>query len=64
MTAPETPAMTALVDSVVLVVRAGQTKREVVTRALESIDHFDGKVAGIVLNRKKYYIPEFLYRRL
>jgi Mrp family chromosome partitioning ATPase len=62
--APEVPPMTAAVDGVVMIVRAGKTKREVVQRSLEMIDQFEGNVLGLVLNRKKYYIPDFIYRRL
>jgi succinoglycan biosynthesis transport protein ExoP len=62
--APEVPPMTAAVDGVVMVVRAGRTKREVVQRSLELIGQFEGNVLGLVLNRKKYAIPDFIYRRL
>lgn len=61
---PEAPPMAAIVDGVVLVVQSGKTKREVVQRALDMIAQFDGDVLGVVLNRKKYYIPDFIYRRL
>jgi len=61
---PETPPMTASVDGVVLVVQCERTKREIVQRSLGMIAQFQGKVLGTVLNRKKYYIPEFIYRRL
>jgi len=61
---PETPPMAALVDGVVLVVRCERTKREMVQRSMSMIAQFEGKVLGVVLNRKKYYIPDFVYRRL
>jgi Mrp family chromosome partitioning ATPase len=62
--APEVPPMTSVVDGVVIVVRAGKTKREVVQRSLDMIGQLEGNVVGLVLNRKKYYIPDFVYRRL
>jgi Mrp family chromosome partitioning ATPase len=62
--APEVPPMASVVDGVVIVVRAGKTKREIVQRSLEMIGQFEGQVLGLVLNRKKYYIPDFIYRRL
>jgi Mrp family chromosome partitioning ATPase len=61
---PEVPPMASAVDGVVIVVRAGKTKREIVQRSLEMIGQFEGQVLGLVLNRKKYYIPDFIYRRL
>ena len=64
ISSPESPAMASFVDGVVMVVRAGKTKREIVQRALDAIGQFEGKMLGIVLNRKKYYIPEFLYKRI
>ena len=62
--APETPPMSPLVDGVVLVVQTGKTKREVIQRSMNAISQQEGKVLGIILNRKKYYIPEFLYKRV
>ena len=64
ISSPETPPMAGFVDGVVVVVRAGKTKREVVERALNSIANFKGRVLGVVLNRKKYYIPDFIYKRI
>jgi protein-tyrosine kinase len=64
VTAPETPPLTGFVDGVVVVVHAGKTKREIVQRALASIASFGGNVLGIVLNRKRYYIPGYIYRRI
>lgn len=61
---PETPPLSAYVDGVVVVVHSGKTKREIAQRSLGMIGQFDGKVLGVVLNRKKYYIPEFIYRRI
>lgn len=61
---PETPPMAGLVDGVVMVVRVGRTKRDTVARAIERVSRFGGEVLGVVLNRKKFYIPEFLYKRI
>ncbi len=61
---PETPPIAPLVDGVVLVVLCGRTKRETVQRSINLIEQFNGRVLGVVLNRKRYYIPDFIYRRL
>ncbi len=63
-TFPEGLALTPWVDGVVLVVRAGHTRREVVQHAAEQIRLHGGKILGVVLNRRRYVIPNFLYRRL
>jgi Mrp family chromosome partitioning ATPase len=52
------------VDGVVLVVRSGHTKRELARRAVELLDDAGAKVLGTVLNRRKYFIPSFIYERL
>lgn len=64
VTAPETPPLTAFVDGVVMVVHAGKTRREIVQRALASIASFGGNVLGVVLNRKRFHIPDFIYKRI
>jgi capsular exopolysaccharide synthesis family protein len=64
ISAPETPPMASFVDGVVVVVHAGKTKREVVLRAIQSLANFKGRVLGVVLNRKRYYIPGFIYKRI
>jgi len=61
---PETPPLAPFMDGVVLVVQSGRTKRETVERSLKQIRLFQGQVLGIVLNRKRYYIPDFIYRYL
>jgi len=61
---PETPPIAPLVDGVILVVLCGKTKRETVQRSIRLIEQFNGRVLGVVLNRKRHFIPEFIYRRL
>jgi capsular exopolysaccharide synthesis family protein len=62
--APETPIIGSYATGTVLVVQSGKTKREVIKRAMLMIEKLDGKFLGTVLNRKRYYIPEFIYRRV
>lgn len=61
---PEGLTLAPWVDGVLLVVRAGHTRREVVQHAKEQIQLNGGKILGVVLNRRRYVIPDFLYRRL
>jgi len=53
-----------LTDGVVLVVRSGRTKRELVQRALELLGDAGARVLGTVLNRRKFYVPRFIYERI
>jgi Mrp family chromosome partitioning ATPase len=61
---PETPQIARFADGVVMVVRCGRTRREMVRRAINMVEQFDGDILGVVLNRKKYYIPDFIYQRV
>jgi len=51
-------------DGIVLVIRAGKTNREVAARACGTIRHLGGRMLGVILNRRQFPIPNFLYRRL
>ncbi|MCK4236541.1 MAG: CpsD/CapB family tyrosine-protein kinase [Candidatus Krumholzibacteria bacterium] len=61
---PETPIIGSYMDGVVMVIYTGKTRREVVKRAILTVEKLDGRFIGTVLNRKKYYIPDFIYRRV
>jgi len=62
--APETPIIGSRADGVVMVIFAGKTRREVIKRAILMVEKLDGAFIGTILNRKRYYIPEFIYRRV
>ncbi len=61
---PEASMLCDMVDSVVLVVRHGGTRREVVRRTKDLVERAGGRILGVVLNKRKFPIPEFLYKRL
>jgi len=61
---PDTAVLGSFTDGVVLVVRARKTKRELVRYAQELLDNAGAHQIGVVLNRMKFWIPGFLYRRL
>jgi capsular exopolysaccharide synthesis family protein len=60
----ETSMLASTVDGVVLVVRANRTKREVLAKAEKLIRFSGGSVIGSVLNRRRFPIPDSLYKRL
>jgi protein-tyrosine kinase len=62
--APETPIISSYSDGVILVIQTGSTRREVIKRAMLMVEKLDGRFIGTVLNKKKYYIPGFIYRRV
>ena len=51
-------------DGVVLVLEAEKTRWQVADKARESIENHGGKVLGVVLNKRRYYIPDFIYSRI
>ena len=61
---PETLALAEQASGVVLVVRAERTRVEVVQAARDQLLNRGAHLCGVVLNRRKYYIPGFIYRRL
>ncbi len=63
-TAPETLALAAAADGVLLTIHAGHTRREVVQEAVGQLHLAGADVLGVVLARRKYTIPEFIYKRL
>jgi Mrp family chromosome partitioning ATPase len=56
-------AMCAKVDGVVLVVEAEGTRWPVAQSVKDAIVRSGGKVFGVVLNKRRFYIPSFIYRR-
>ncbi len=52
------------VDGVVLVVEAGRTRREEIQSAQRTLELTKAPFLGFVLNKRKYPVPEWLYRRL
>jgi capsular exopolysaccharide synthesis family protein len=61
---PEGLILCNKVDAVVLVVKHGKTRREVVRRTKEMIERAGGSMLGVVFNKRTFPIPSFLYRRL
>lgn len=61
---PEYSLLCSKVDGVVLVIEAGKTKKQIAQKAINYIEESDGDILGIVLNRRKYYIPKWIYHRL
>ncbi len=51
-------------NKVLLVVEAERERWQVVQRAKEQLKETGINLAGVVLNKRKYYIPQYLYDRL
>ncbi|WP_434569118.1 CpsD/CapB family tyrosine-protein kinase [Pseudomonas sp. Z1-14] len=62
--ATDTLVMGTQVDGVVLVVRGEDTRWEVAQAARQRLAQAGAKVVGSVFNRRKYYMPKWLYNNL
>ncbi|MDR3570569.1 MAG: CpsD/CapB family tyrosine-protein kinase [Syntrophobacteraceae bacterium] len=61
---PDGLAIASKVDGVVLVVEAEGSRWQTVRRLRDSIYRVGGSMLGVVLNKRRYYIPQSIYRRL
>jgi len=57
-------ALASKIDGVIIVVQAEKTKWEAALHAKQRIESTNRNILGVVLNRRRLYIPEWLYRRL
>jgi Mrp family chromosome partitioning ATPase len=57
-------ALSSKVDGIVLVVEAEKTRWPVAESVKDRINRSGGKILGIVLNKRRLYIPEWVYKRL
>lgn len=61
MTSSEACLMARFFDGVLLVVECEKTKWEVVELAKNMVTQSGGKPLGVILNKRRYYVPRFLY---
>ena len=64
LSAPEPIFFASVVDGVILVVESERTKWEVVQSTTEKINNIKAKIAGVVLNKRRLYIPPAVYKIL
>lgn len=49
-------------DGIIMVIECEKTKWEVVQQAKEKLNNVGGNILGVVLNKRKYYIPKMFYK--
>lgn len=64
ITSPDSIAISRFTDGVVLVVEAERTRKQVVENVKNKIARNGGNIIGVVFNKRKYHIPEFVYSRM
>lgn len=56
--------LSSVVDGIILVVEAEKSRWQAIHYGMEQFGENQGKILGVVLNKQKYYIPNFIYRKL
>jgi Mrp family chromosome partitioning ATPase len=62
--AADTLVISTLADGVIMVLRAEDTRWEVAQAAIQRLTQAGANLVGSVLNRRKYYMPRWLYKNL
>ena len=57
-------AMVRMADGIVLVVQAEKTRWETVRSAQQRLENCGGRILGVVLNKRRFHIPDWIYERL
>ena len=60
----ESIVIASKVDGVILVLESDKTRQQVALRAKEEMEKAGANVLGVILNKRKHYIPEWIYQRL
>lgn len=58
---PEANLLASSADGIILVIESERTRREVVIDTKKKLASFNTNIIGVILNRKKRYIPEVIY---
>ena len=60
----ESMVIAAKVDGVILVLESDKTRQPVAIRAKQEMEKAGANLLGVILNKRKHYIPEWIYKRL
>ena len=60
----EAALLAATVDGVVVVVEAGRTRRDEIKNVRRTLEVAQGNFLGVILNKRRYPVPQWLYKRL
>lgn len=64
LTGADTSMVASKFDGIALVVECEKTKWEIVKEASQKMTLTGGNVLGVILNRRKFYIPKFVYKKV
>lgn len=61
---PDSLAICSKVDGVIIVIAHGKVRRQVAHRLKGALENAGANLQGVVVNRRRHYIPEWIYHRL
>lgn len=64
ISSPDASVLAKQFDGIAVVVECQKTKWEVLQAATEKIENIGGNVLGVILNKRRFYIPRGLYGRI
>ena len=56
--------ITGMVDGVVFIIESNLTRSQVVQHAIEKLKAGGGEIMGVILNKREFHIPKWIYRFL
>ncbi|MHC4203230.1 MAG: GumC family protein [Planctomycetota bacterium] len=59
-----TARLAGLCDGVIMVVEAEHARREVARQAKQELLQWNANLVGVVLNKRRFYIPKWIYQKL
>jgi Mrp family chromosome partitioning ATPase len=60
----EMMTLAKLVDGVIIVTAAGDTRRDEIERSQQVVEMAEGQILGLVLNKRDYPVPDWLYNKI
>ena len=60
----ETRVLCSKVDGVILMVESGKSRREIAKKVKKDLENSGANLLGAVVNKRRFYIPNWLYSRL
>lgn len=64
LSAPEPILFAEIIDAIIFAVECERTKWEVLQAGIEKVLSVKGRIGGVVLNKRKFYIPAPIYKLL
>ena len=54
----------AISDGIIYVIESEKVRREVIQHAKDKLDNVGANIFGVVLNKRRFYIPKWLYNKI